>query len=152
MTCTRDYALPNPGEGTPVTDWQTADKVTERGLVSFLCDLGQKSNGVECVECVSQCAYGRRYIKSAVHLNPEKDEGQVKPKHVAYKNTKYKRDTIQAYKDGVLLGEWPTRAQAARALNARPWKVSKALLSGGKHHGMTFRFKEVEDSEANLDN
>ena len=69
-----------------------------------------------------------------------------------HENFKYKRDVSQAYKDGVLLGEWPTRAQAARALNARPWKISRALLSGGKHHGMTFRLKEEEGEGENLDN
>ena len=152
MTCTRDYALPNPGEGIAVTDWKTADKVTDRGLFSCLCDLGRESKGVECVECVSQCAYGRRYINRAVPLNPEMDENQVNLKPVVHENIKYRRDVIQAYKDGGLLGEWPTRAQAARALNARPWKVSMALLRGGKHHGMTFRFKEVEGSGAKLDN
>lgn len=59
-----------------MTDWETADDFkSARALFGRLCDLGQESGGKECLDCESQCAFGRRFIQLKTrHVNPKIDK------------------------------------------------------------------------------
>ena len=115
-------------EGTPQTTWTTADDVPQQHLLKYLCSDGYRSGGLACASCVSQCAFGKRYLKLGMKTEPERVRNE--------------RMGVRVYKAGKLLGEFDSyyRAESELGLATRGC-ISKAMRLGQRY--LDYRFERV---------
>ena len=107
-------------EGTPQTTWTTADDVPQQHLLKYLCSDGYKTTGMACASCVSQCAFGKRYLSLGLKTDMERLRNE--------------RSGVRVYKGGVLVGEFDSynRAEAELGLATRGC-ISKAMRLGERY-------------------
>ena len=114
-------------EGTPQTTWTTADDVPQQKLLTYLCSDGYSSGGMACASCVSQCAFGRRYLQLGV---------------VTTERVRNERMGVRVYKGGKLLGEFDSYNKAESELGlATRGCISKAMRLGERY--LDYRFERV---------
>ena len=121
-------AIESNAEGTPQTTWTTADDVPQQKLLTYLCSDGYSSGGMACASCVSQCAFGRRYLKLGMKTETERLRNE--------------RNGVRVFKAGKLLGEFDSynKAEAELGLATRGC-ISKAMRLGERY--LDYRFERV---------
>ena len=120
--------LEEAAEGHPQTTWVTADDVPQQKLLTYLCSDGYSSGGMACASCVSQCAFGKRYLSLGMKTETERVRNE--------------RMGVRVYKGGEFVGEFSsyTKAESELGLATRGC-ISKAMRLGERY--LDYRFERV---------
>ena len=114
--------------------WITAETVAMRSLKNYLCELGEITNGNACKNCVSSCAYGKRYLLLTERVPIKRERKKLLPNRMC-----------QAVNDdGEIVGQWRTISRAAPEIGGTQYGISRSINCGMRHRGLRFSWVERE--------